>query len=507
MSTARVSELDLVSAQLHQLSSLSFPISSQNFSRVISSIRLSLSQINLRHLLPVAKIIRILTLLRQLFLLGRGEFAIALINEADGRMRSRWRQTNAKSFENMDEIANIVIKEGETFAILARTWAALSALQGQHEEYQEDDDILELARDLVQLTLSKPASSNVSKSPSAELSSLVSSTPFKNLLLSIPATLTMQIPSPLDLFLSPSDVQIYSSINAYLLSMRRAHLKLTDLWKVSALRREHPVPSLSPHRSLKTRQDVFRKCRERTVERLSSMRSVWATSSAAVFFFAETEAYFQGEVVQSTWLGFKNWINGEVRLPPTTRPTSRTSEVGEILVEADIESNTTGQIHDPQSLADAHRSYLSALANRLLLTVPEFTNPLYHLLQHIDHLVALVYRIHSIWQCLDLEIDEGVVDPFSNFHKEENDVREQLSNVTTKVKISIEKLIQNLRDIDQDKAGWDNGFAEFVLIEKGQYVPAKVGRIDRLLMKLDFGSWFENQMRDHDKKLSRSYNE
>ncbi|KAI1000515.1 hypothetical protein K3495_g7681 [Podosphaera aphanis] len=510
ISTAKASELNLVSAQLQQLSSLNFPISSQNFSRVISSIRLSLSQINLRQLLPVVKILRILLLLRQLFLLGRGEFAIALVNEADERMRSRWRQTKGKSYENRDEIPNIVIKEGETFAVLARTWAALSALQGQHEENQEEDDILELARDIVQLTIAKPALDHHSRSPSGELSSLISSTPFKNLLLSIPAILTMQIPSPLDLFLSPSDVQIYSSINAYLLSIRRAHLRLTDLWKVTALRRDYSAPLRPSYTSSKTSQYKFRKRRERTAERFSAMRTVWATSSAAVFFLAETEAYFQGEVVQGTWLGFKNWINGESKSQSTTRPSSRTTEAKdaeEILLHADVELTYTSQIHDPQSLADAHRSYLSALASRLLLMLPTFTQPLYHLLQQIDHLVALVHRIHSIWQCLDLEIDEGVVDPFSDFHREEKDIKEQLSIVATKVKIAIEKLINSLRDIDQDKDGWDSGFAEFVLIDKGQYVPAKVGRVDRLLMKLDFGGWFDNRRMDRDDPLSKSDNE
>ena len=135
------------------------------------------------------------------------------------------------------------------------------------------------------------------------------------------------------------------------------------------------------------------------------------------------------------------------------------------------------------------------MATSLLLTNSTFTDPLYHLLQQIDHLVALVHRVHSIWQSLDLEADEGVVDAFSDFHKEEKDVKEQLVVIAARVKGAIGELVKSLRDIDQEKEGWDNGFAELVLGEEGAYVPAKVGRVDRLLMKLDFGGWFDNGKR------------
>jgi hypothetical protein len=99
---------------------------------------------------------------------------------------------------------------------------------------------------------------------------------------------------------------------------------------------------------------------------------------------------------------------------------------------------------------------------------------------------------------LDLEADEGVVDAFSDFHKEEKDVKEQLVVIAQRVKSAIEELVRSLRDIDQEKEGWDSGFAELVLGEQGAYVPAKVGRVDRLLMKLDFGGWFDNGKRGGD---------
>lgn len=490
VSSTNSPELDLLSAHLQQLSTLSFPINSAKFSRVITSIRVSLSRTTLQKLLPLSKVIEILTLLREYFLLGRGEFAIALITEADERIRSRWRRSDNLGLEKRDGLGTIIVKDGEVSAVLARTWAALGSLQGQYEEEHDEDDLLELARDLLQLTITKPTS--VTPSQGSYPASMIAPTPFKNMLLSAPVLLTLRIPSPLDLFLTPADVQSCSHINAYLLSIHRAHLRLTDLWKITSLRRDHPAPPGPPHGSSAAGRNKVRTIRSRGKERSQAMRSVWATSSAAVFFLSETEAYLQGEVVEGTWDGFKKWLTGE-----GSRPTSSKGSVGDeddIWLQAGRDSTPpigNSYTHDPQTLADAHRRYLSALATSLLLTNPAFTEPLYHLLQQVDHLVALVYRIHSIWQSLDLEADEGVVDAFSDFHKEEKDVKEQLVTVAARVKTAIEALVRCLRNIDQEKAGWENGYAELVLGEEGAYIPAKVGRVDRLLMKLDFGGWFE----------------
>lgn len=489
ISSASSPELDLLSSHLRQLSTLQFPINGANFARVIAAIRLSLSQTTLQKLLPLSKVIEVLTLLREFFLLGRGEFAIALISEADEKIRSRWRRSENLGYEKREGLGNIVVKEGEVSAVLARTWAAMGAQQGQNDE-EDDDDLLELARDLVQLSITKGNPNTQGKaSSSASQSSVIVSTPFRNLLLSVPVALTMHIPSPLDLFLTSSDIQMYSSINAYLLAVHRAHLRLTNLWKITSLRRDHPAPPGPPFGSSTFGRKKVLTLRSRAKERSHAMRSVWATSRAAVFFLGETEAYLQGEVVQGTWLGFTAWLTGE------TQASRSQDEDQDIWLQAARQSTSknASHSHDPQTLADAHRRYLAALASNLLLNTSTFTDPLYYLLQQIDHLVALVHRIHSIWQSLDLEADEGVVDAFSDFHKEEQDIKEQLVTVAKRVKDAIEELVKTLRDIDQDKNGWDSGYEELVLGEEGAYVPAKVGRVDRLLMKLDFGGWFDKR--------------
>jgi len=162
--------------------------------------------------------------------------------------------------------------------------------------------------------------------------------------------------------------------------------------------------------------------------------------------------------------------------------------------------------HDPQTLATAHRAYLGALARRLLLTRPVFTDPLYELLVHIDRLVALVHRLHGLWTAADLEDDAGVVDAFVDLAREEAAVRRELRDVQDAVRAGVERVVGVLRTLEGDAAGdgrAPDAVADDAVVEgpedpgdvdvreAGVYVPRRIGGLDRLLMKLDFGTWFD----------------
>ncbi|KAI5920217.1 Spc98 family-domain-containing protein [Camillea tinctor] len=511
-------------SQLQELSKLAFPLNSATFSRSITSIRLTLSRTVLQKLLPLAKVLEMLKILREFFLLGRGEFAMALTQQADEKIRSRWRRADNIAYQKRDGLGTVVVKDGEVAAVLARTWAALGSMQGQHAD---EDEALELARDLLQLSLSKsqpvpPTSDN--NDDGQRTASSIASTPFRNLLFSVPVVLTLQILSPLDIFLSPSDLQIYTSVNSYLLSIHRAHLRLTDLWKITSLRRHHPPPPRPPYGG--TRGGIARTklLRDRWATRSSTMRSTWSTSSAAIFFLSETEAYLQVEIVEGLWDGFYSWITGN---DESSGPKPNHPSVSQKMLAAHISNplqNATSAFppasqtpqqsprphsHDPQTLATAHRLYLRTLVRRLLLTQPSFTDPLYELLVHVDRLAALVHRLHGVWTAVDLDTDEGVVDAFSNLDAEEADVRAGLRDVEAKVKRGIADVVDVLRSLSVDTAflasledGLDGRGADDaddgagtgtddVDDEEGRYVPRRVGGVDRLLMKLDFGGWFD----------------
>ncbi|KAH7031312.1 Spc98 family-domain-containing protein [Microdochium trichocladiopsis] len=552
---------DNLSHEIQQLTSLSFPLKSVTLARAVTSIRMTLSRTTLQKLLPMSKVFELLHLLRGFFLLGRGEFAMALTQQADEKVRSRWKRTDGLAYEKRDGLNTVVVKEGEVSATLARTMAFVGNMQGEHAE---EDEGLELARDLLRLTMSKSKASAKKKSSSdagSHICDTLVQTPFSNLLFSVPAVLTMAIPEPLDLFLSESDLQVYTMINSYLLSVRRAHLRLTDLWKITSLRRQHPAPPRAPHCCTRSGAAHTRTLRNRWAARSATMRSPWTTCSSAIFFLAETEAYLQVEVVEGLWEDFRQWLAGEdsqqtlrgsrhgMSLGTTANVTETSRDLAPPLDSASgtaKESVAPPQSthHDPQSLAIAHRRYLKMLTRRLLLTRSSFTAPLYDLLVHLDHLVALIHRLHGIWASMDLEEDEGVVDAFSNLAAEERDVRSSLRDVERKIKPGVQEAIAALRSLSMDSSFLaemegdredshdnekdtldgphershgqpgggsgsggisavdnDNNNDEGMMIyDDTQYRPKRIGGIDRLLMKLDFGVWFKTSTATYDEE-------
>ncbi|KAI1142246.1 Spc97/Spc98 family protein [Hypoxylon sp. FL0543] len=518
--------LNHLSSQLQTLADLTYPLHSTALSRAITSLRLTLSRTTLQKLLPLTRVLEMLNLFRDFFLLGRGEFAMALTQQADEVIRSRWRRADNVAYEKRYGLSNVMVKEGEVSAVLTKTWATLGSMQGQHAD---EDEGLEVARDMLRLNLSKTKASTPVKGKGSlenQPVSVIANTPFRNLLFSVPVVLTSQIPPPLDLFLSTSDVQIYTSINSYLLSIRRSHLHLTDLWKITSLRRHHPPPPRPPYSTTKGGVARTRVLRERWSARSSAMRSAWSTSSAAIFFLAETEAYLQVEVVAGLWDDFHGWLTGRRETkgqlnrssPNSNHPSAAsTTSAGDAAQttahpskSTDTQTQDSAPHHDPQTLAIAHRLYLRTLSRRLLLTQPSFTDALYELLVHIDHLVAHTHRLHGIWTSMDLEADEGVVDAFSDLGAEERDVRGAIRDIEAQLKSGIEKVVAALRSLSMDSAfmaeledgdardmgvdgedGVGVGVSDDAGVEEETgYRPRRTGGIDRLLMKLDFGGWF-----------------
>lgn len=502
-----------VKAQLADLSRVSFPIDSATFSKTINSIRLTLSKNTLQKLLPLERVVEILQLGRDYFLLAKGEFAMTLTQEADEKNRNRWRRADKLAYEKRDGLGNMTVKQGEVSRVLSKTWASMGSMQGLHSD---EDESVELARDLLrlQLTKSKPATpltlgSNTARSNANTLAT----TPFRNLLFSVPVVLTLtEIPSPLDMFLAPSDLQVYTVINSYLLSIRRAHIRLTDLWKMTSLRRHFPAPPGPPLGSTRAGRAQVVLLRQRHTYRSSVMRSAWVACSAAIFFLAETEAYMQAEVVSGLWDDFHSWLtkSNPSSSASNTRSLTRTSSHADTvgnegegediwLGESSATAPSTTEEHtttprDPESLSTAHRAYLRTLSRHLLLTQPSFTEPLYALLVSIDHLVATIHRLHATWSAMDLETDAGVLDAFSDLEADEKEIIPALRGLEEGVRASVGEVIGALRELEMSSSftaelEGEADVHEEDAFEVDGYVPRRVGGINRLLMKLDFGGW------------------
>ncbi|KAL1652984.1 hypothetical protein SLS61_004605 [Didymella pomorum] len=497
--TTQVSELELLPVHVQHLSRVAAPISSAKLSEVVANIRTSLSRNLLQHLLPRGKIVETLNVLYQFFLLGRGEFAMVLIAEADDKLASRHR--GPQSTKTGQSIKGLLLKEAEINQTLARSLSVLSTLGGEDDHI---DDILDAAADILHLDVHsasghRPGTPGRAKDAESALPQ-ISNMSFDELLLSVPVSLSMDILSPLDLFITKADVDVYSSINDYLLAVRRAHLHLAQLWRHSTIRREHPCPPGYRYSNSTHGKAILKRRRQRANQRARNMRNIWATCRAAIFFLAESEAYFQGEVVQESFKSFLDWVQGpKEHQPSETRPTTpdRPPRRGADQIRAEDELQ---QQHDPEALAFAHRHFLASIAYSLLITDGAFTKLLRTFCTHVDDLVGHITRLQSVQQNLDLEEDEGVEDFSQNYKKEEADVSLEMDRARRRLDSDLKGLVERLREIDSERIGASGPRPMNALDDdEGRYEPLRVGGIDRLLMKLDWGG--EDEEEEHEDLL------
>ncbi|CRG83819.1 hypothetical protein PISL3812_01175 [Talaromyces islandicus] len=512
--------ITLEADHISHLSSLSSPISTSALSSAVTAIRLSVSQTSLSKLLPLPKIVEILSLIHDFLLLKRGEFAMALVSHADARLASRNQRPGHGPSGGLD---SMIIKEGEVSAVLAQTWTELYALQGEEAVVDEE---LDLARDLLSLSIQPNKKGGCTTTPSRDavntnMAAEISSVSFDDLLFPTPTFLSLKLQPPIDLFLSSSDMSIYTIIHSYLLGIRRAQIRLSGLWKHTAMRRVHPTPWGPPRSNSRGGEFRLKTQRQRHNVRTIQMRPIWATTSASIFVLSEIGGYLQGEVIQESWRHFQDWLEGETTVTgsrPASRPVSRPgtasatkhvrqdshkpvlrpsiSQQGQPLLSQPYQQ----QQHDPETITVAHRRYLSSLVQYLFLTEVPFTSALRSFLTSIDHLVAIVSRLETVQRNLDLEADEGVVDALADYAQEEHSLWSELREARESAETGIKEIVSRLRDIDDSRSG--EGRKMFDLSSsvaatatttttgpgeaRDEYIPRKAAGVDRLLMKLDF---------------------
>lgn len=476
-------ELYLLPSHLAHLSALEYPLDYSSFTAAIGAIRLSLSQNALQKLLPISKVQQILHLLKDFFLLERGEFTIALLTAADERLSSRSKKIRSK--QNLaNDLASMTIKEGEVSAVLGRTWSALASLQSLDDE--DVDEELDQARELIHLSI-KTLDDSTSR-PAA--------TSFDDVLLPASTVLSLRVPSPVDLFLTPTDVDIYSHMHAYLLAIRRAHLHLSKLYLLSVLRRDHPSPKIPSSKDHHDAYNTVARSRAKVDERTKALRPIWASISSAAFFLAELGEYFQGEVVQGSWSTLHSWLIPDLALDPRSANASLRSSNGSAgcsLSSRPTSSRsgpdvTTKSLYDPETLTQAHRKYLERLKIELLLNNTEFTHLLRRFMTSIDHLSALMQRFDVTQRDLDSQIDNDMESEKGHLANDSRRTLEDLKTSSLKVAGEVQALIGSLRAIDAARADGRQYKSTNAAVDQDEFVPWTGGGIDRLLLKFDYGS-------------------
>ncbi len=474
-------ELALLPSHLAHLSSLEFPLNSSSFSAAIGAIRLSLSQNALQRLLPMTKVLEMLQLLKNFFLLERGEFAVALLTAADERLISRNRAERPKQ-SLVNELASMTIKEGEVSAVLARTWAALTS--GQSLDDEDVDEELDQARELIHLSIKTLDADHTSKSSLAS---------FNDLLLPATTVLTLRVPAPLDLLLSASDIHIYSKVHAYLLSIRRAHLRLSKLFLLSVLRRDHPSPKRPTSLEHDDAFETIAQMRNRADDRARVLRPIWATVTSTAYFLAELGEFFQGEVVKSSWSTFHRWLvpsliddlrSANNIFVPTFDTSGRPYSQGPTSPPSASEP-TIKSLQDPETLAQAHKRYLASLQKALLLHDPNFTTALRRLMTFIDHMSALMQRLDIIRRSLDTQNEVTIAT--NHLATEEKKIISDLKASLSKLAGGVQALIEALRAIDAANTAARSYQGDQEFTQHDGFVPWAGGGVDRLLLKLDYG--------------------
>lgn len=470
--------LALLPASLAIFNKLEYPLSSASFASTVDSIRLSISQNALSQLLPLPQVLEILGVIQDFQLLGRGEFATALIGHADARIAKRSQEV-VRPVRKAGRLDDLSIKEAEASAVLSQTFTDLAALQKDDED---EDDILEKARKVLRLTMSGD-SQNMPEGIST--------------LLPTPTRLDLSLPreSALNLFLAAPELKTYASINAYLISLRRSELHLTSLWRITSLRRCYPTPLGPPSSAKPSGQKLLATQRAREVKRTAQMRRHWALVSKSLYVLNELAAYFQGEVVHGDWEHFRSWIEQEGNKRPgsassksTSRPGTASSARPSSLKAGQLSASVASGRHDPVALAQGHRVYLRNLADSLLLGRMEFVEALRSVLTTVDHFIALFTRLQGAWQGLDLQEDDGVVDVLSDFAKEEREVLEEMGRSGKLLDAGLRTLVEKIGAVVHDRehanvTSFEDGIDALGLAST--YVPRRVRTIDRLVMKLE----------------------
>jgi hypothetical protein len=396
-------EMTLLPVHLTFLQSLTSPLAPQKLTSAIAAIRLSLSRHTLQTLLPAEKVLDAIHVLREFYLLGRGEFAQNLIEQASERVRNRWRRPG-----------NALIKEGEVSAILTRTWGVLSSLQGE----EVLDERLDQARDLLYLSLS------TTKNPG-----------FRDFLVGVPISLNFHLSWPLELFLQPADIEEYDAIFAYLISVRKSQMRLQSLWQG----RRYPPPQ---HDYMTPAQR-----RARLREREEKERRIWATASVAIFFLETLVAYWQGEVISGA---FKELVE-LVSPPQDLNSDSDDGGDGDIWIHAAAsvtspkeEQKPQHQQQDPESLMRAHHKYLHTIRRNIFMSDIVFAPLIRQLLNACEVMANGIERLRQRYQIEDLAV-QGV--------ELAGDSDEALKERCKEVRALLKQLMGRLQRIDEEGEG------------------------------------------------------
>ena len=444
-------EVGSIAVEHHgQLSSLQYPISTSVFQRTLSTMRKNLSQRVLQQILPISQLRLTLKVLGNFFLLAQGKFAMALNVASDNYlMRQYSAVSNELRGKETSRTVGAGLTQGEVTSVLNEAWVILASIRNTLED--SGDDGLETARDTLRLSSQSSSLQDLDHTIHQDKGLYVPGKVerlFQDALLPYPTFLTIAIPDPIDLFLPPSDVHVYSVIHNYLISISATHFRFSQLWKLTILRR---VPLST------TKQAAGIAGGSGTSERRAWRSSrMWSTASSVVFVTGNLWCYFQGQVKRHAQaMEGANDRSGQIsRSKQADAPRQRMRDGyqnGHSASMPGSDQDTT--IHDPETLSKIHAASLQVLVDALLLTDAAFTAALRAFFLKCSHLRALIQRLAAVRQVAQAmpgsasdAIDGGSPDESNN----EIELHTALDEATKGVDAAMRTVTTRLVEIDRD---------------------------------------------------------
>lgn len=216
------------------------------------------------------------------------------------------------------------------------------------------------------------------------LSSSTTSTPgeitsFDDLLLGTTLVLTYNVAWPLDLFLHPSDLQIYSAVFNYLSSLRKTHTRIHTCWT-----------SLSNAQRARRRWTGLGEggTTEDLDARKQLLRCGWGVVRDMGWFLDSLLGYVMVDVVDVEFRRFKELLNKPQR--------ARSESVGQTASQnaggVDAGTSADRTYLDFTTLRNLHTTYLERLVTGCLLSHPTLAAILRPIFEVCERFVAQVER-------------------------------------------------------------------------------------------------------------------
>lgn len=441
------------------LRTINYPIKSALLAASVTTIRKDLSRALGNSLLPMHSVLEVINHIRDFFLVGRPDFTDHLIEEADKYLDQRYQQTktSARSVANTD-LVGITMKATEVRTVMSRTWAAINSSSISENLHDAET---EWAQEHLSLALlqSTDVQDGLEQLSDSGLNAIVTTTPkFGDFLLATPIELKLNLDSTFDLFLSLKDRQVYSSIHAYLVAIRRSHNHTSRLWKDGAIRKTVYKKGVLHKRGI-------------------SMRKIWHTCTAIVSTLSEIGSFFSTEVVEQSWTTFYQWA-----VPHNAAPNSISQGANGSTSEHDKDWAAASLPHDLETLGTAHHQYLRTLAKSLLLADESWTRNMRNLLTYVDSMVAFVSRLQRAQQSVELYRGNVEEQLYSKYVREEEFLFNEAKKTCARVEDAISKLIDRLKHMNFNEIGTPGADTRDSGFEPWQ--PGNSG-VEKLLLRLD----------------------